>query len=244
MLDDPIALLALVFIPGYLFLQTDLELKFKAPYLSRVMLYATILVYGSIAMLASDTLLWLLVQLANHFLDKAQWLAETPSSIKSLLLVVFACLIIWSYAKLRNRRTNEADVKYDIISKYGTELQKFSANFVLECYPYEDQIFIEVTLKNNKVYIGLPDDFPRPLPPGSNEYFNILPMYSGYRTEVTHQLEITTNYIQHYQDHLVEDEESYKVSIAGSEVLTVKRFNSKVYFGAFSRAEGIPDHEF
>lgn len=58
--------------------------------------------------------------------------------------------------------------------------------------------FFQVTLKNNKVYIGQVFNVSPELYNSKMEYFSLCPVMSGYRDNDTHQLEITNSYYDYY----------------------------------------------
>lgn len=73
------------------------------------------------------------------------------------------------------------------IDEIGDEVEQlFKQSFV-------DKLFIQVTLKNNKVYVGFADTI---LPPKETNYLKIVPLISGYRKSETKEVEFTTEYFE------------------------------------------------
>ncbi|MBG7611631.1 hypothetical protein IU405_05145 [Polaribacter sp. BAL334] len=73
------------------------------------------------------------------------------------------------------------------IDEIGDEVEQlFKQSFV-------DKLFIQITLKNNKVYVGFADTI---LPPKETNYLKIVPLISGYRKSETKEVEFTTEYFE------------------------------------------------
>jgi hypothetical protein len=79
------------------------------------------------------------------------------------------------------------------VSKNGDELEKLLKKSV------EDGVLIQITLKNNKVYIGFCEIIPEPQ---KTNYLTLTPMISGYRDSETKQLVITTEYFKVVEEYI------------------------------------------
>jgi hypothetical protein len=62
---------------------------------------------------------------------------------------------------------------------------------------------IQITLKNNKVYIGFTTFIS---PPSKTNYFILTPVLSGYRESETKKFVITTNYEEVYKEYYAESD--------------------------------------
>jgi hypothetical protein len=81
----------------------------------------------------------------------------------------------------------------DAIDKIGNEFERLCES----CYREADMI--QVTLKNDKCYVGWMKSLP--IPTHSN-YISILPVYSGYRTKEKKELVLTTQYLDVYASYI------------------------------------------
>lgn len=94
----------------------------------------------------------------------------------------------------------------------------------------ENENLIQVTLKNNKVYVGFVQYIP---PPKESNYLKIIPVISGYRNNKTKKIKFTTDYydaILLYQSK----EEKYNsfqmdITIKQDEILSANVFDFEVY---------------
>lgn len=55
----------------------------------------------------------------------------------------------------------------------------------------KEEILIQITLKNNKVYVGFVEYIP---PPKESNYLKIIPLISGYRNDKTKKIKFNTDY--------------------------------------------------
>ena len=76
---------------------------------------------------------------------------------------------------------------YKAIDDIGDEVEQL---FKQSCV---DKLLIQITLKNNKVYVGFADKI---LPPKETNYLKIVPLISGYRHPKTKEIEYTTEYFE------------------------------------------------
>lgn len=93
---------------------------------------------------------------------------------------------------------------------------------------------VAITLKNNKVYIGLITMYPEPHIRGQR-FVSILPYFSGYRDQTTKQLIITTNYLLVYDqlETLAKkdpelDVADFDIVIPVSEIMSISIYNQTV----------------
>lgn len=90
---------------------------------------------------------------------------------------------------------------------------------------------IQLTLKNDKVYVGLIQSLP--IPQHSN-YVVLWPMFSGYREKETKRLISTTQYLDVYAQYVKEGaaldvRTITKIVIKIDEILTANGFDMEMY---------------
>jgi hypothetical protein len=149
------------------------------------------------------------------------------SSLLIILLVPLSNLIIrWFYK-------NNEPVSW-AVEKNGDEIEKLFKRSV------DEGILIQITLKNNKVYIGFSEIIPEPQ---KTNYLILTPMISGYRDSETKQLKITTDYfkiVDHYISKLDDKNESFTLNtdviIRQDEILTAGVYEQEI-FDLFNTAE-------
>lgn len=119
-----------------------------------------------------------------------------------------------------------------LIFEIGDELEQLFLESVLEPH------LVQITLRNNKVYIGFIAEVNEPQ---KTNYIAVLPVASGYRKSKSKQLVITTPYNE-VVDSLLRDNENTLQQIQGDfeieymrivikqdEILTANRFDPEVY---------------
>lgn len=91
---------------------------------------------------------------------------------------------------------------------------------------------IQLTLKNDKVYIGFSESIPIPQ---KTNYLTISPLLSGYRDKETKRMVLTTDYfgvVRTFMEEIEEHEEvtlKTDVIIKQDEILTANVFDLDVY---------------
>ena len=125
-----------------------------------------------------------------------------------------------------NKFFNKEKSLIKAVRKYGNSLQ----NLLLESFL--NKTLIMVTITGGKVYVGFIDSFPA----GGLDipYFDITPVFSGYRDE-KHQLHFTTDYLEAYEGISTDKIEAYDdlnkivVTLKTEDVVTSSPFNSELY---------------
>ena len=107
------------------------------------------------------------------------WTFCFSCSIGILFFIILEIIILKFYSK--------DDAIIWAVNKHGDELESLVKNSVLNGQT------IQLTLKNNKVYIGFCEE--TPIPQKTN-YISISPILSGYRDNETKKLTITTDYFR------------------------------------------------
>jgi hypothetical protein len=110
--------------------------------------------------------------------------------------IVFSCLISIILVLITNTyllwKFNKSQLIGWVVDKNGDELEKLFKRSVTEA------LFIQITLKNDKVYIGYSEIIPIPQ---KTNYLTLTPILSGYRDDKK-QLHITTDYFSVIDDFL------------------------------------------
>lgn len=96
----------------------------------------------------------------------------------------------------------------------------------------ERQIYVELSLKSGKSYIGFALN--TGLGVNSESDIAIIPALSGYRSHDTHELEITTNYAPVLLEFLergqrLEDLRDFRIIVPLSEVVSARLFDEDVH---------------
>ncbi len=145
-------------------------------------------------------------------------------------LCTFIILLLLPW--ILNRFFNLVDSVEDTIINLGSELEKT----LLEAQIAKQLIC--VTLKNRKIYIGyvLEPTLQTSRLNTTNSYLVILPAFSGYRSDENLKITITENYLPvindvNYLKELNLSEEDFSIVISESEVISVNKFDERIYQG-------------
>lgn len=114
---------------------------------------------------------------------------------------------------------------YYAIDEIGTELELLLKN----CAETED--LVQITLKNDKFYIGYVVSIP--IPQRSN-YIVISPAFSGYREKESKKLQFTEEYLEIYASYVAEAKATdiktlSHIHIKIDEILVANRFDIDMY---------------
>lgn len=150
----------------------------------------------------------------------------------SFVLAVFTTWLI-------NVFTAKSDAIAAAIDSVGNELELLFSYSAVESAP------IQVTLKNDKVYIGWIEILPQP---SQCPYIRLIPLFSGYRDR-RKELKITTDYSHVYNDFInrgmIRDiaDLDVNVVIQVSEVLSAGRFEFEIFekFEEFAKNKSAPN---
>jgi len=226
----PFNLLLFPIVGGY-FIITRLEhFKYINQRLDRQMILFNSIIVGTALLIGSYIIC---TSCSYVFPDQVHFLKHN-SPIKqeffgtSLVSFLIALPITW----IGNSIINEEAAIASAIDRIGSELEKL---FKYSCF---EQELVQITLKNDKVYVGWVEVLPKPQ---VSPYVTILPVLSGYRDEKKN-LHITTSYLTVYADYIkqgqikaVEDLDIHLV-VQVDEIITATRFDYEV-FEKFERAK-------
>jgi hypothetical protein len=136
-------------------------------------------------------------------------------------VVTFTVFFNWLVAK--NQKLENYFIKR-AIRKFGNEIEQL-------CQESIDMGFaLQVTLKNDKVYIGFVDKAPEP---SKTNYLLFTPLYSGYRDPITKEMTLNNNYSD-VINSLIDDKEYKRLSIMSlvikqDEILTMSPHDPEIY---------------
>lgn len=106
------------------------------------------------------------------------------------------------------------------LARYGNELQRTLTRAA------EDEMPISVTLDNRKTYVGLVGFVPTLNP--NDQYFSIIPFFSGYREKDTLDLFFTVDYLDVYKRAGV-DQNKFLLVLPIAKVTALSFFDPSVY---------------
>jgi hypothetical protein len=144
--------------------------------------------------------------------------------------IIFSCLIAIIFIALTNLYLLWKFEKFQLIGwavdKNGDEIEKLFKQSV------DEALFIQITLKNDKVYIGYSEIIPIP---NKTNYLILTPILSGYRDEKK-QLHITTDYfkvVDEFLEKLDKKEKSITLNtdviIKQDEILTACIYEQNIF---------------
>lgn len=229
----PYNLFLLPIIVGYISLIYSLFFKYNSQRLSRsrilfesIALGVVIVSFGFIIRTIIELVFPKLIHWIVNFLkiipiNKTEYFWTFIFS--SLLALVF---IFLSNKFIRKKFPNDIPIGW-AVDKNGDEIEKLFKRSV------EEALTIQVTLKNDKVYIGFSETIPIPQ---KTNYLTLSPLMSGYRDKETKRLVITTDYfkvVETFIKELKEDESSVTLNtdliIKQDEILTANVYEQKIY---------------
>lgn len=156
---------------------------------------------------------------------------KLPVSKQELLWTSIMCFLLTvtfiNTANFILKKYNYFSLKTPVISaidKIGDEVEQlFKQSFV-------DKLLIQITLKNNKVYVGFADSL---LPPKDSNYLKIVPLISGFRKSDTKEIEFTTDYLEALSFYQSTPNKFNRfgmdVIVMQNEILTAQIFDLDIY---------------
>jgi hypothetical protein len=149
----------------------------------------------------------------------------SPISIPFFFTAIGSFFLGYVLAVLFNRFISYDKAVAFAIRKIGNEFE------VLLLSSWQSPHLIQMTLKNNKVYVGWLKTLPAP---GETAYVSILPVLSGYRESETKKLHFTTEYLDVYASY-VKDGDATDVNdltnlvIKVDDIITASEFDIDMY---------------
>lgn len=219
-------LLVIPLAAGYYILTRSFLFKFRQQRLDRQrILFETIILAGFILLIGFILKVFvydlLFCDNIRFFLNDINPLNNTPYSgtvISSLILTI-------ALVHLSNLFIDKTEQIYRAIKKVGNEFELIAAR------SFKEDKFIQITLKNDKTYVGYVKELPIP---SQSNYLRLIPALSGYRDEQK-KIRFTSHYLSAYdtyiEEKLVEDfrELETDVVIYIPEILTISFFDPELY---------------
>lgn len=166
---------------------------------------------GVISSLRPEDVSWI----RNHYPLKQQYFG---TAFCSFLMAIIG-------TELTNILVSEDNQISRAIDSIGNEFERLCES----CY--RNTQLIQITLKNDKVYIGWMKALPIP---SHSSYISVLPVYSGYRTKDKKTLELTTQYLDVYASYIqdgsvldIRDLTTLVIKI--DEIITATKFDDDMY---------------
>jgi len=110
------------------------------------------------------------------------------------------------------------------VDMFGNEIEKLFKDSATKNY------LIQINLKSNKVYIGFVARIP---PPRQSDYYELLPVLSGYRDDLTKEMKITTEYynaLNKYQNNFEKSGNfNMNILIKADQILSARAFDPDIY---------------
>lgn len=161
------------------------------------------------------------------FPTHVEWIRQSVFPIKDDFFgtCLLSVLISFFYTKIRNYYIDETKAIYQAIEKSGSELE------LLVAYSCSESKLIQLTLKNDKVYIGWAEVLPKP---SHCPYIQLIPLFSGYRDEKK-ELVIVTDYSLVYSELIqrgkIKDIQELKMNlvIQSNEIISASRFDFEIF---------------
>lgn len=138
---------------------------------------------------------------------------------------VFSFFISIIFTELANLIVSEDKAISKAIHKIGNEFELLCE----QCY--RELEMIQITLDNDKCYVGWMQSLPVP---NHSNFISILPVYSGYRNKETKELTFTTQYLDIYatfvRDGSVVDINDLTTTVIKIDsIITATKFDNEMY---------------
>lgn len=236
----PYNILILPLCGGYFILLNFVYLKYKYQRLTSQRLLFSSIITGVILLFFTFLVRYLigsdLEKSIFEFLSKNIPVNHIPylwTSVSSFLLALILTGVSNSIIFLLSKRSFRPAISY-AVRKHGDEIEK-----LFRTSARTGQL-MQITLKNNKVYIGFTDIIPVPK---DTNYLKITPVMSGYRDPKTKVLHIVTKYLK-ILDIYTSDDPDFRIydidiSIKQDEILTASIYDQNVFNLFNDEAENI-----
>lgn len=217
---------------GYFFLSRYVYKKYKYSRLETQRLIFDSFIYGVLFFILTYILRTLVYIIAPEIiLETYKFLYKLPIDKHPLLWTFIANFIIiilgikvinWILKKYSYFKWQTPVEK--AVDKFGDEIEQL---FKITA---KEENLIQVTLKNNKVYVGFVEYIP---PPKESNYLKIIPVIGGFRKAETKELIFTTDYydaiLLYQSDEKKYDSFKMDITLKQDEILTANIFDYDVY---------------
>lgn len=170
---------------------------------------------------------WIFTGLVSHVLpNDVQWMRDHYPLKQKYFGTAFCSFLLGVFAtEITNRFLDEDRRISRAIDHIGNEFERLCES----CYRNTE--LVQITLKNDKVYIGWMKALPIP---SHSSFVSILPVYSGYRDKDRKTLDLTTQYLDVYASYVQEGtfldiRDITTLVIKIDEVVTATKFDDEMY---------------
>jgi hypothetical protein len=220
----PINLLLFPLVGGYYITTRSESSKFISQRLSSQSIIFNAILVGIPLMAVS---LIITTAITYIFPTHVEWVRLNVFPIKDDFFgtCLLSVCISFSYTKIKNHFIDETEAIHLAIEKSGSELE------LLVSYSFKESKLIQLTLKNDKVYIGWAEVLPKP---SHCPYIQLVPLFSGFRDEKK-ELVIVTNYSLVYSELIqkgkIKDIQELKMNlvIQSNEIISASRFDFEIF---------------
>ena len=228
----PYSLWILPLISGYFIINNYIYFKYQSQRLSSQRLIFQSIIAGIIAFLLLYAFRILLDWLFPNFIPAVyQTLYQLPireqdflwTSIIGFIITIAGVRIInWVYKKFDYFNWKKP-LEY-AVDEFGDELEQMFKQSAI------NKQLLQITLKNNKVYVGFAEKIKAPK---LSNYLSIVPIMSGYRDSETKEIKLTTDYFDAL-DYYSENPDKYEsfdmdTIVKQDEILTAVVFDPDIY---------------
>lgn len=220
----PFNLLLFPLVGGYYIIANSELFKYKTQRLHNERLIFNSVIAGCILLSVCFILKWLSYLCVNDLIRQIWNLL--PIKQDYFGVTIFSFLIGIAATEFINLFIKEVSQIKKAIDKIGNDLEK------LLLYSADNRELIQVTLKNDKVYVGICGRIPVP---DKTTYIDLIPFFSGYRDPTTKNITFTTDYLDVYSEFVKEgkimaiQDLGVNTIIRTDEILSAGRFDPEVY---------------
>ncbi|CDF80819.1 conserved hypothetical protein, partial [Formosa agariphila KMM 3901] len=233
----PYNLFLLPIITGYLILTFSLLFKYNLQRLSRNRILFESVGIGILTVTFGFTIRTVLEffykPIISKTIDFLQFVPiEKPDYFWTVIIsCIIGLIITWLSNKIIRKKYKNDEPIIWAIRQNGDEIERLFKDSV------EKGFAMQITLKNNKVYVGFSETIPIPQ---KTNYLTITPIISGYRDSETKRLHITTDYFKVVEEFIKDIEEqadenidsihlNTDIIIKQDEILSASVYEQKIY---------------
>lgn len=220
----PFNLLLFPLVGGYYLIIRFKKLRYIHQRLERQKLLFNAVIAGTFLLIVSYTITSLLRYYFSEKVDSLQDTFQiTIPYFGTTILSFFLGIVI---AEVGNLFIDNTKAISDSIDLIGNELE------VLLKISFNDDQLVQITLKNDKFYVGWVLTLPIPQ---QSSYIKILPAFSGYRSQENKRLVFTTQYLNVYSTYIQQgrimslEDLNVNLIIRIDEIITASKFDIEMY---------------
>lgn len=189
----PVNLLIFPIIGGYYILIRSELFRYRQQRLEPQKLIFNSFLAGIFIMIASWIITWIVSGYFPVFVEAVRKYYPVQAAYFGTCIGSFLIAIL--FTELSNFVVSKDKRVSNAIRKIGNEFERLCES----CY--RDSDMIQLSLKNDKCYVGWIKSLPIPT---HSSHIAILPVLSGYRTKETKELKFTTQYLDVYASYVQE----------------------------------------